>query len=219
MTTFIYALCEPYPNHAKIRYVGKADDPYARYEAHCNNARYRHTYKDRWIQKLQSEGKEPQLEVLEEVPKAEWPSIEQEYIRVFRAIGFQLTNLTKGGEGTEGRTHRPESLEKMAAAARGKIQSNVTIEKRVVWIRGKKQSPEHIEKRISQKRGLKDRTNSASHYVGVTWNRREGAWRAQIPTPRGRRAVRCKSEEAAARLYNKAALAVWGSEARLNIIL
>jgi len=149
-TTFIYALCEPYPNQHKIRYVGKADDPYRRYEQHCSEAiKCGITHKDRWIQNLQANGKEPQLEILEEIPKVGWQAVEQEYIRVFKAIGFQLVNLTDGGDGVCGYVFTSEARMKMSVSQTGKKQSPELIEKRIAPLRGKKISPERCAKLLA----------------------------------------------------------------------
>jgi len=72
------------------------------------------------------------MEILDEVPESQWQFWEREYIRVFRAIGVELTNQLDGGEGGptfKGRKHSKETREKIAAANLGKKKSKETCEK------------------------------------------------------------------------------------------
>lgn len=73
-----------------------------------------------------------QLEVLDEVRESEWQFWEQEYIRLFRIVGFKLVNGTDGGDGgsrtvetrrkmSRAHTGKPLSAEHRAAARAGKI--------------------------------------------------------------------------------------------------
>ena len=128
-TTFIYILRDP--RTGDTRYVGKADHPPARFRNHLNDRRPSH--KRSWIESLSKAGIRPQLEIIDEVPEAQWKFWESEYIRVFRAIGFDLVNHADGGQGGRlpggtragashpmfGRKHTPESRGKMSSAKRG----------------------------------------------------------------------------------------------------
>lgn len=112
-TTFIYALKDPRTD--KIRYVGKSDHPTKRLSAH----RYRGkqpTHKSCWIRGLAMEGLKPNLEVLDEVPKTQWELWEREYIRLFRALGFKLVNLSDGGGGPINVVPSEESCRKISEA-------------------------------------------------------------------------------------------------------
>lgn len=98
-TVFIYALNDPTRQHlGKTRYIGKAADPYRRYEEHLKTCREK-THKASWIWSLLRIGQTPILEILDEVPEVEWELWEREWIRLYRALGFRLTNGTDGGEG------------------------------------------------------------------------------------------------------------------------
>lgn len=114
-TTFIYALnC---PITGRTRYVGKANNPEKRLILHISQAR-KHSYRRAcWIRSLLSNGQKPSLEILDEVPETEWQFWECEWIRLYRALGFDLTNGTEGGEGM----HNPssETRERMSRAQKG----------------------------------------------------------------------------------------------------
>ncbi len=97
MSVAIYALlC---PETLRIRYVGKAKNPHKRLLAHLQRAKDGRAHKNVWIRSVLVRNLVPKIEILEWVPSSEWEEIEQEYIRVFRAIGFDLTNTLPGGEG------------------------------------------------------------------------------------------------------------------------
>lgn len=96
-TTYIYVLkC---PITAEIRYVGKANDPKRRYYSHMNLTKTSCTYKKNWIKKLKESGLKPVLEVIAEVPIDNWQEYEKYYIKYYRDLGCNLTNLGVGGEG------------------------------------------------------------------------------------------------------------------------
>jgi len=72
-TTFIYALKELAPGEffsTKIRYIGKANDPYKRFEQHARCREKSHL--GSWIRSLLGRGLSLQLEVLDEVPSSQW---------------------------------------------------------------------------------------------------------------------------------------------------
>jgi NUMOD3 motif len=83
---------------------------------------------------------------------------EREFIKLYRGCGYQLANLTDGGEGPSGRVFSEEAKNKIRQAQIGRKHSSDRIEKnremRLNYYKnggkqsmtGKKQSPETIEK-------------------------------------------------------------------------
>lgn len=119
-TVFIYALNDPTRNHlGKTRYIGKSTDPYDRYEKHLKFNYREKTHKANWIRSLLQIGQTPILEILDEVPEAEWQMWEKEWIRLYRALGFRLTNISEGGDGGCPK-HSIETRAKLRAANSGK---------------------------------------------------------------------------------------------------
>ena len=123
-TTYIYTLVDPRePEH--VRYVGKADDPKARFRQHLHSVK---TYKKRryvycWIGSLLKVGVTPDMNIIEEVAykvKEDWASREQHWISLYRISGHKLTNLTEGGDGIEGFKHSEECKKRMNAHRIGK---------------------------------------------------------------------------------------------------
>lgn len=151
-TVFVYSLNDPTRQHlGKTRYIGKAKDPYRRYEEHLDFNRREKTYKSNWIRSLLALGHTPILEILDEVPEFEWQFWEKEWIRLYRALGFKLTNGTDGGEGL--RNPSEEVREKIARTRRGKKLSTAHVaamsaamsgEKNPFF--GKRHSPETLKK-------------------------------------------------------------------------
>jgi len=139
-TTFIYCLKDP--QTGKPRYVGKSNNPRKRLSRHCVESQFVKTHKDCWIRGLLLRGTRPILEVLDEVPISQWKFWECEYLRVFRLVGFDLTNLAPGGEGgaVPGRI--------MSVETRRKIGQTMMGNKR--FLGGK--MPESAKEKIRQSR-------------------------------------------------------------------
>lgn len=119
-TTFIYALKDP--RTGEIRYVGKADKPKSRLQHHIKGSTPK-THKECWLFSLRQAGLRPALEVLDEIPTTQWKFWEREYIRIFRALGFRLTNLSDGGDGQEGYHHTEETKKKISEKNTGRKDS------------------------------------------------------------------------------------------------
>jgi hypothetical protein len=147
-TTFIYALMDP--RDKRVRYVGKADNPRRRLHRHLSSRAKCH--RTHWLTQLKDAGLKPILNILREVPYAEWTYWEQYFIQLYRETSA-LTNATDGGEGSHGLKQRPASNLKNRLAHLGRTVSDETRLKMSVTLtgrpsnhKGKKHSPEAIEK-------------------------------------------------------------------------
>lgn len=97
---YIYALRDP--DTDEIRYVGRSIDPETRFVSHYYEAmsmdrlyEVHVSAKNRWFRSLVIAGKEPRLEVLEEVPRAEaWQRERAWYERALEE-GHRLTNIVR----------------------------------------------------------------------------------------------------------------------------
>ena len=105
MTVYIYTLSDPTTN--KIRYVGKTDDLKERFRGHVNCKFKRHSRN--WILSLKRKGLLPVMEVIDIVENDEWQFWEQYWISQIKAWGFNVTNLTVGGDGSLGHKHSEET--------------------------------------------------------------------------------------------------------------
>lgn len=92
--TFIYALIDP--RDEQIKYVGKSDNPEGRLAVHIK----RKVYKvGSWIKSLEKLSLIPRVEILDEVEYSEWPFWEKFWICLVKSWGFELKNISPGGDG------------------------------------------------------------------------------------------------------------------------
>lgn len=108
MPDYIYVLLCP---QGEIRYVGKTNHPHKRLRQHISAARTgsaKH-HCARWIRSLLRNDSSPTMEVLYQVPEGEdWKAHEVRQIKAFKDLGFSLTNVGEGGEGSF--DMRPEAV-------------------------------------------------------------------------------------------------------------
>lgn len=195
-TTFLYTLsC---PTTGAIRYLGKSDNPFKRFKQHIWDADRRKSHKNNWILSLRAQGLKPWMELLDEVPVTEWQFWEREYVRVFRAIGLKLTNLTAGGEGRNGdkvssatrlkmsiahsgdknsffgKHHSLETRERLRRSNEGKCLSGVTKEKIGISGIGRRHSPEARAKigaaHLGKPLSSEHRVKLSVSHLGKSWS-------------------------------------------------
>lgn len=125
---FIYYLSDIQGN---IRYVGKTKNiPRKRLYKHIEECKSdKPTHKINWIKSLLNKGERPIIEVVDEVPEQEWQFWEEYWISQFRQWGFNLTNLTNGGQGGNGYRHTLYSKEIMRKSKLGSKLSEEQKEK------------------------------------------------------------------------------------------
>lgn len=158
-TTFIYGLFDPRTN--ELRYIGKSNNPKTRYNGHIYKAIHilsETNHVLNWIRKLLSQGKQPKLVVLEEVSSNEWQEAERWWIKLCRSLGYNLTNITEGGDAPE---MTEESIKKMSESKKGKKHTEESKKKiglksigRKNWL-GKTHSEETKRKISETKKGTK----------------------------------------------------------------
>jgi hypothetical protein len=112
---FVYGLFDP-AEAGHVRYVGMAPSNPSRPYQHAKRARKDladDSHLMRWIRKIQAEGREPSVMILEqlreETGRAFLGFVESCYIKSLREIGHRLTNENDGGWGGSNGPHTPES--------------------------------------------------------------------------------------------------------------
>jgi hypothetical protein len=94
-TIKIYTLSDPITN--EVRYIGQTKHSLEeRLRGHLKGKGK--TYRVHWINSLKNKGLVPNIELIEEVDKSIGSQTEIYWILMFRFWGFNLTNLTDGGE-------------------------------------------------------------------------------------------------------------------------
>lgn len=124
MKTYIYTLA--HPKTGEIRYVGKTTNLKRRTYQHCNtkiSKKLNNKHLGNWLLSILNNDLKPTLEIIEECVD-DWVKYEQYWIEQFKQWGFNLLNLTKGGEGF-GYKHSEETKRKMSFIQKG-VPKNFT---------------------------------------------------------------------------------------------
>ena len=181
----IYGLVDPFT--AELRYIGRSSSGFKRPVRHWKDQESRgHTHCARWVRKVVSGGKLPEIIVIErfefsDTINEELNEAEIFWISYFRGIGTRLTNMTIGGEGNInpsketrekiskvhlGRKHTLESRAKMSVALRGKKFSKERCERMSQRNKGKVLS-EDTKKKISAALKGKKRSEEVCKKISV----------------------------------------------------
>lgn len=92
----IYGLLDP--RTAKVRYVGKTNDPKRRLSQHIKGRDdQRMTPVRTWVKALARRGIEPRMIEIELCEPAQWEDRERYWIRYFRDGGHDILNMADGG--------------------------------------------------------------------------------------------------------------------------
>lgn len=143
MRIYIYVLIDPITK--KVRYVGKTNNLKKRYRGHLGSAQKKHSYTQRWINKLLNKGVRPIMRVVDEATDETWESRERHWIAALKRQGVKLTNLTEGGEGHHGYSPTKKTIALRSKALKG---SKLSAEARANQSKGRlgmKFTAEHRE--------------------------------------------------------------------------
>lgn len=129
----IYGLYHPLTN--ELRYIGKTKEGLKkRYYRHLSPCYLKeNTYKDKWIKALLKQGLKPDIKIIDIAYKENINFWEQYYISYFKSLGFNLTNLTIGGDGGQGQywKNKKHSKKTKLKISKSKIGT-------IPWNKGKK---------------------------------------------------------------------------------
>lgn len=101
--SYIYALIDPRDD--EVRYIGKANDVMARFNGHLRDSTRRRSKVYAWILELVSEGMSPIVATVDRVLKEQWEDAERFYIAEFKRCGFDLLNISSGGNEPQIKAH------------------------------------------------------------------------------------------------------------------
>jgi predicted GIY-YIG superfamily endonuclease len=93
MTAGVYALTDP--DTGEIRYIGRSANMSKRLHQHCKSFKSEKTNSARWVSKLASQGKKPNMVILEAHQNP--IEIESKWIKWGKDNGFDLLNVMDGG--------------------------------------------------------------------------------------------------------------------------
>lgn len=145
---YIYIILNPVTN--EVKYVGKTLNTKRRFYQHLHTKL--NSYCSKWIYSLLEKNIIPEFVIIDEVYEDNWQFYEEYWISQFKSWGFNLTNLTSGGEGCNNRCVSEQTRKNISINQKGE---------KGYWF-GKKFSKEHIEKII--------RKNDKHHFFGKTFS-------------------------------------------------
>ena len=113
---YIYSLKDP--RDYQIKYIGKTICIDRRRKEHNQIHRNKKSKKNSWIIHLIKNGMQPIMEVLEECKESDWVERERYWIRYYKELGFNLKNMTLGGESNNGYVFTKEDRLKQSKSQR-----------------------------------------------------------------------------------------------------
>lgn len=144
--TYIYTLSDG----ERIRYVGKTKFITKRYNSHINESKNKRTYKEKWINNVLLNGGKIIIEILDICDDEISDEVESYWIHQMKCWGYNLVNLTSGGDGSSpmlGKNHSKKTKIKMSQTAKNQNRSFGG------WNKGLKMSDEFKEKISKVKKG------------------------------------------------------------------
>lgn len=127
---YIYGLKDP--RDCQIKYIGKTINIDRRIKEHNQIHRNKKSKKNSWITHLIRNGMQPIMEVLEECEESRWIEREKYWIKYYQGLGFDLKNMTSGGESNHGYIFTEEDRLKLSKSQKLRHKTNpVTKETRV----------------------------------------------------------------------------------------
>lgn len=134
-TITIYGLIDPNDGH--VKYIGKTSNIKKRLSEHINTTLKKNklTKKEAWIKSLINKNLKPEIFEIDAINNKEWKFWEQHYICLFKSWGFDLKNLTDGGDGWEsgnvpwnkGIPHTKEFKERLSKLKIGKLNNRFGV--------------------------------------------------------------------------------------------
>ena len=97
---YIYSLKDP--RTYQVKYIGKTIDAERRRKEHNQIHRNTKSRKNSWIAHLIKNNMQPIMEILEECEESKWIEREKYWIQYYKELGFDLKNMTNGGESNNG---------------------------------------------------------------------------------------------------------------------
>ena len=150
---YIYSLKDP--RDYQIKYIGKTIDVNRRLKEHTKPYNLKtNSLKNNWLKHIIGLGLYPIMEVLEKCDKSNWEERERYWICYYKELGFELKNMTNGGEGTDGAIMSDSFKLNLSKKRKGKNNPYY----------GKKHSKEIIKKISEHSKG---RNNPRATFINI----------------------------------------------------
>jgi len=143
---YIYTLTDPNTN--MVRYVGKTNNLNNRLKSHICTAKKYNSHKNNWIKKLLIMNLKPIIDIIDIIDdESYWEPVEQYWISQFKTWGFNLVNVSDGGENPPIlKSHSEETKQKLSLIKKEYFTLNPHHRK------GIKHTKEHIDKILKTKK-------------------------------------------------------------------
>lgn len=154
MTIYFYTLSDPRTPDV-IRYIGKTTqklqrrlDQHVSASKRAKQTNQKSNYNINWINSLLSENIRPIIIEIDsfdsDKESKSWVIFEQYWISQFKTWGFNITNLTKGGDGNQNQIFSEESLRKRSEKLKGIPRPQEVKDRISESHKGKIKTQEHI---------------------------------------------------------------------------
>lgn len=144
---YIYSLADP--RTGSVRYIGKSIDPRSRYNTHLTHARCsrENTHVSKWIKTVLAEGLKPIVNIIDVCNASNWEEREIYYIKHYKTLGCDLTNLEPGGVSTK-------HVNKVARERKKKILDNSLFSDKnwEIILKGRIEAKNKLEKEIKARK-------------------------------------------------------------------
>lgn len=132
----IYTLSDP--DTEEIRYIGKTKNSLLyRLQQHVYEAFRHKSHKASWVKSLLKQDKMPIIELLDSTSE-NWQELEVYWISQFKTWGFNLVNMTDGGDGNNNQVMTEETKKKISETLKGRKRPEDVIKKISESHKGKK---------------------------------------------------------------------------------
>ena len=119
---YIYGLKDP--RDCQIKYIGKTINIDRRWKEHNQIHRNKKSKKNSWITHLLQNNMQPIMEILEECEESMWIEREMYWIKYYQWLGFDLKNMTSGGESNHGYIFTEEDRLKQSKSQKLRHKTN-----------------------------------------------------------------------------------------------
>lgn len=117
------------PDTNIVTYVGKSFSIKDRKNSHFSASLKEKTKKAMWVRHLKSLGKRPIFNIIDDCDEFNWEQKERFYIKLYKACGANLLNITMGGEcGSMGHKRSQESKDNISAKMKGLVRTKEHLE-------------------------------------------------------------------------------------------
>lgn len=195
--TYIYELVDP--RSGDVCYIGKTVRPRGRLVDHMCFRFRTDSPVNMWLRDLSDAGAKPEMVIVDDDSDGtNWKQLEKDWIAFGFAVGYPLTNISAGGQGTTGHCHTAGAKAAMSHKLTGRKFSDETRAKMSASGKAKVFTDEHRANIAAGRRGLKFTTeHSANISKALMGHKISDETREKMKAGQRKRQVRERAEREA----------------------